>query len=299
MTLAVYVPLLLPVLVALAARFAADHARPSAAVRPLVAAAVLTAAATIWSLLLVFLTLFDDLPGMVALDNRPGMRLPEPVPDEVAVTAAVLLVIALVRLERDVSLRRGTARRLRNAGPSAGGVVVADWPEPLAIAVPGRPGEILLTTGMLRVLDADERRAVLAHERAHLAHRHHRAVLLVGAAAAINPLLRPAHDAVTYLVERWADEEAASSVGDRDLVARAVARAALATAGHPTPAPAPALGMHGGVIVRRVRALQGPPPPPADRWQLPLLAAVCAAALLLESSATWNFVSVLRAWLIG
>lgn len=296
MTVAVYLPLLLPVLVALAARFAADRARPGAAVPALVAAAVLTAAATIWSLLLLFLTLFDDLPAMIALDGRAGMRLPEPVPDGVAVTAVALLAIALIRLERDVHLRRTTVRRLRHAGPSAGGVVVADWSEPLAVAVPGRPGEILLTTGMLRVLDADERRAVLAHERAHLAHRHHRAMLLVGAAAAINPLLRPARETVTYLVERWADEEAAAGLGDRDLVARAVARAALATAGDR--APAPALGMHGGVIVRRVRALQGPPPA-AARWQLPLLAGVALAALLLEATATVDFVAVLRAWLIG
>ncbi|WP_030443257.1 M48 family metalloprotease [Actinoplanes subtropicus] len=295
MTLAVYLPLVLPVLVALAARYAADRARPGAAVPALVAAAVLTAAATIWSLLLLTLTLFDDLPAMAALDGRLGMRLPEPVPDAVAVIAAVLLAVAMVRLERDMHLRRTMARRLRNAGPSAGGLVVADWSEPLAVAVPGRPGEILLTTGMLRLLDADERRAVLAHERAHLAHHHHRAMLLVGGAAAINPLLRPAREAVTYLVERWADEEAASGMGDRELVARAVARAALATAGHR--APAPALGVHGGVIVRRVRALQGPPPG-AARWQMPLLAGVAVAALLLEATATVNFLAVLRAWQI-
>jgi predicted transcriptional regulator len=50
------------------------------------------------------------------------------------------------------------------------------------------------------------------------------------AAAAVNPLLAPVREAVTYLVERWADEEAAEAVADRRLVARAVARAALATA---------------------------------------------------------------------
>lgn len=295
MTVAVYLPFLLPLLVAGAARYA-DRARPRAAVPGLVAAAVLSAAATLWSLLLLFLTLFDDLPSMIAADTRAGMRLPEPVPDWVAVTALVLLVIALIRVERDLRFRHTAARRLRNAGPAAGGVVVADWSEPLAVAVPGRPGEILLTTGMLRVLTAEERRAVLAHERAHLTHRHHMAVLLTSAAAAVNPLLRPAKDAVTYLVERWADEEAATGVGDRDLVARAVARAALATASHP--APAPALGMHGGVIVCRVRALHSPPPASA-RWQLALLSAVAIACLLLETTATVSFVDTLRAWLIG
>jgi hypothetical protein len=296
MTIAVYLPLLLPVLVALVARQVADRARPPRAVVGLVAAAVLTAAASVWSLLLLVLTLFDDLPPMVALSSRPGTHLPEPVPDQVAVAAAGLLGCALVRLVRDLHRRRDTVRRLRNAGPAAGGVVLADWAEPLAVAVPGRPGEVLVTTGMLRVLGAAERRAVLAHERAHLAHRHYTAALLVGAAAAVNPLLRPVRESVNYLVERWADEEAAVTVGDRDLVARAVARAALATTDQP---PATALGMHGGVIVRRVRALQGPPMVSGRR----LLAIVAATAVvvlgcvLAETVATADFFSVLRTWL--
>jgi Zn-dependent protease with chaperone function len=297
MTLAVYLPLLLPLLVALAARSVAERARPPAAVLGLVSAAVLTAAGSVWSLLLLVLTLFDDLPSMIAANVRNDMRLPEPVPDQVALTALALLVWAAVRLTRDLYRRRDTVRRLRNAGPAADGVVVADWSEPLAIAVPGRPGEVLLTTGMIRVLGAAERRAVVAHERAHLAHRHHLAVQLAGAAAAVNPLLRPVRDTVGYLVERWADEEAARVVGDRDLVARAVARAALATA---QPTPATALGMHGGVIVRRVRALQVPPPTSGRRRLLAILAGatsvilVCALAAAL---ATADFFAVLQAWL--
>ncbi|WP_433291838.1 M56 family metallopeptidase [Actinoplanes sp. CA-030573] len=296
MTLAVYLPLLLPVLVAWAARHATDRGRPRAAVPSLVAAAVLTAAASIWSLLLLVLTLFDDLPAMAALKSRAGMHPPEPVPDGVAVLAAAALCLVLISVARDVHVRRAAAARLRHAGPNAGGLVVADWAEPLAVAVPGRPGEVLLTTGMLKVLDASERRAVLAHERAHLAHRHHVAVLLASAAAAVNPLLRPARDAVAYLVERWADEEAASGVGDRDLVARAVARAALATAGYP--ARSAALGVHGGAIARRVRALQRPQPG-AARWQPALPAMVGIACLALDASATAQFVDVLRAWSIG
>jgi peptidase M48-like protein len=295
MTFAVYLPLLLPVLVALVAGQVADRARPRAAVIGLVSAAVLTAAASVWSLLLLALSLFHDLPSMTAVAHRPGMHLPVPVPDEVAVTAAVLLTWALVRLARDVHRRRDAVRRLRNAGPAAGGVVVADWAQPLAVAVPGRPGEVLVTTGMLRVLGAAERRAVLAHERAHLAHRHHIAVLLAGAAAALNPLLLPVRETVVYLVERWADEVAAASVGDRRLVARAVARAALATAG----APASVLGVHGGVIVRRVRALQSPPPV-LGRRVLVVLAAAAAVVLgcgLAAMVATADFVSVLDTWL--
>lgn len=296
MTLAVYLPLLLPALVALAARHLTDRARPRTAVPAVVAAAVLTAATSTWSLVLLVLTLFDDLPMLAGASRRPGMHLPEPVPDAVAVTAAVALAAALLNLARSVHRHRTAARRLTGAGPTAGGVVVADSSEPLAVAVPGRPGQILLTTGMLKVLDADERRAVLAHERAHLTHRHHAAVLLTSAAAAVNPLLRPARDAVAFLVERWADEEAATGLGNRDLVARAVARAALATADFRTPAPV--LGVHGGVIVRRVRALHRPAPT-ATRHQLALPVAATIAGLALEANATLDFLGVVHAWLTG
>ncbi|GIE98464.1 M56 family metallopeptidase [Paractinoplanes rishiriensis] len=295
MTFFVYLPLLLPVLVALAARPLAERARPRPAVLGLVTAAVLTAAGTVWSLLLLILTLFDDLPAMIAANARHGMRLPEPVPDQIALAAAALLTWALIRLARDLHRRHDTVRRLRNAGPGTDGVVIADWSEPLAVAVPGRPGDVLLTTGMLRLLTPAERRAVIAHERAHLAHRHHTAVLLAGAAAAVNPLLRPVRETVTYLVERWADEDAARTVGDRTLVARAVARAALATA-HPTPTAS--LGMHGGVIVRRVRALQGPEPATTRRLHATLAGAtvVVAGCALAIAVATADFLSVLSTW---
>jgi len=294
MTYAVYLPLLLPVLVGLVARLVADRARPCSAVLGLAGAAVLTAAASLWSLTLLTLTLFDDLPAVSVLAARSAMRLPEPVPDWVALTASAALAWALLRVGVDLRRRHVAARRLRQPGPDADGVVVADWAEPLAVAVPGRPGQVLVTTGMLRLLGAAERRAVLAHERAHLTHRHHTAMLLAGAAAAVNPLLRPVRDTVGYLVERWADEEAAAVVGDRELVARAVARAALAVSAHVPPVGA--LGVHGSVIVRRVRALRRPPPARGHELLVASAAAV-AACLLATADATADFVAVVTAWL--
>jgi Zn-dependent protease with chaperone function len=224
-TVEIYLPLLLPVLVAVGARWTAEHARPAVAVRGLVTAAVVAAIASVWSLIMLAMTGLDDLPPLAGRDRS------QPVPDAIAVLAIGALAWGTVRLLRDVHRRHDTARRLRAAGAPSDGLVVADWTAPLAVAVPGRPGHLLVTTGMLRGLDAHERRAVLAHERAHLQHRHHLAVAWVAAAASVNPLLRPVRETVTYLVERWADEEAATAVADRGLVARAVARAALATAG--------------------------------------------------------------------
>jgi Zn-dependent protease with chaperone function len=292
-TVAVYLPLLLPVLVSLIARRAADRVSPAVAARGLVIAAVVTAALSAWSLVLLGLTLFDDMPPWRALNERPGLHLPEPVPDAVAALALGALGWAAVRVVRDLRHRAGTARRLRAAGVPLEGLVVADWEAPLAVAVPGRPGHVLVTSGMLRLLSPPERRAVLAHERAHLTHRHHLAVGAVGAAAAVNPLLIPARTTVTYLVERWADEEAADAVSDRDLVARTVARAALATVEE---SPAPALGLHGGVIVRRVSALQRPPFE-AGRRLLVAVAVAAAAGVPAGLEATTDFVEVVRAWL--
>ncbi len=132
---------------------------------------------------------------------------------------------------------------------------------------------------------------LLAHEQAHLDHHHHRLTAAAGAAAAVNPLLIPARDAIGYLVERWADEDAAARVGDRGLAARAVARAALAASG-----PEPALGITGGVVLRRVRALtQATPTRLARRLIAPAL--LTAGFVTVAACATEAFLDLARAWL--
>jgi hypothetical protein len=85
---------------------------------------------------------------------------------------------------------------------------------------------------MLRLLDRRGRRVLLAHERAHLRHRHHLLAAGVGAAAALNPVLLPVRTVVEFLLERWADEDAAAEVGSRITAARTVATAAC---GSPRP----------------------------------------------------------------
>ncbi|MFJ5289501.1 M56 family metallopeptidase [Streptomyces sp. NPDC088348] len=134
--------------------------------------------------------------------------------------------------------RRGDCRDL----PATGDLAVLDDPAPTAFALPGIPGRIVVSSGMLQALAPDERRALLAHERAHLQRRHHLFLLVLQLASAVNPLLRPLARAGGFALERWADEEAGSVVADRSLVARAVARAALAT----KRAAQPALAATGG-----------------------------------------------------
>jgi Zn-dependent protease with chaperone function len=293
MTVAVYLPLVLAGLLTLVARRVVVRGAPGPVAGGLAGVALLSAVCSTWSLVLLTLTLLDDLPPLDALEDNPALHLPEPVPDPIGLAAAVLLAWAGFRLIADLRRRGDTHRRLRAAGAPQDGMVVADWAEPMAVAVPGRPGHLLVTTGLLRLLDADERRVLFAHERAHLSRRHNRMMTVVGAAAALNPLLGPVREAVGFLVERVADEDAAATVGDRDLTARTVARAALATL---KPAPPTALGMHSGAAVDRVRALAEPEPAARHRRLLgpALIGAACLAAIMV---ATAEFVTLARVWL--
>jgi len=140
--------------------------------------------------------------------------------------------------------------RRRHDSTTTSPLVVLPTDRPTAYAVPGRPGHIVVSAGMLRVLDAGERRVLLAHERSHLRRGHHRYLWVAGISAAVFPVLRPLRTRVRFAVERWADEDAASEVGDRRLVARTIFRASLAESG-----PAPALGLAGLGVRARVEAL--------------------------------------------
>ncbi|MCF3118734.1 hypothetical protein IPZ68_03280 [Streptomyces arenae] len=92
-------------------------------------------------------------------------------------------------------------------------------------------------------------------------------------AVAANPLLGPVRTTVVFLLERWADERAATAVGDRATAARALARAALVA---DRAEPVRALRFTDRAVIRRVAALRAAPPP--RLW--PLAAAVLALGLL-------------------
>ncbi|GGS54026.1 hypothetical protein GCM10010270_25450 [Streptomyces violaceus] len=137
-----------------------------------------------------------------------------------------------------------------------------------------RAGRVVVTTGLLDQLRSAERRALFAHERAHLAARHDRFLLAVQLAARANPFLRPLRTAVAYTAERWADEEAARTIGSRRTVARAIGTAALVSRGTPVPTLAGLAAP--GPVPRRVAALLGPAP--AVRTWPPVFTSVGLAA---------------------
>lgn len=172
----------------------------------------------------------------------------------------------------------GQASRACRGLGGAGRLVIARDDRPLAYAVPAAPRAIVISTGMLRLLSADERRALIAHEDAHLRQNHAVYVVLAGLAAAANPLLRPLARQVRLAVEIEADAAAADEVGDRRLVARTLARASLAAAATGVAAPG-VLALAETEACARVRALTGPVP----RWRP--WAAALALALALASGA--------------
>jgi hypothetical protein len=118
------------------------------------------------------------------------------------------------------------------------GVTVLEHERPFVYCLPGRRGPVVVSIAALRRLDAEHLAAVLAHEHAHQAGRHHRLVLLAQILRVGFPWLpaaRLGHRAVARLVELAADDAAARAQGRRQVAA------ALATLGQ-GPVPQAALG---------------------------------------------------------
>jgi Zn-dependent protease with chaperone function len=235
---AVYLPLLLPLLAAAAARPLAERLPPVAATWLLALSAVTLALASSAVLGLLALTAMLRIPLVDSAGDlsRSVINQDDPASVPVAIIAGALLVAAATAAGRAIWHRASAmiaagrqARRL----PGSDQVVITEDEAADAYTLPGLPCRIVVTAGMLRALSQPERQVLLAHERAHASGLHYLFTTAARLAAAANPLLRPVAAAVGYTVERWADERAAHVTGDRPLAARALAHAALAAAAAP------------------------------------------------------------------
>ena len=292
MHVAIYLPLIVPLLAAAAARPLAERLPPRTAAWLLTGAAVALAAASSAVLGLLAMAAAFRLP---LVDAAGGMSLgvvsrSDPATLPLGAVAAAALAAAGLAALRAGWRRAGAltaAHRQARGLPGNGQVVVVPDDAADAYTVPGWPGRIVITSGMLGALSDDERQVLLAHEQAHATGCHYLFTAAARLAAAANPLLRPLAAAVGYSVERWADERAASAAGDRPLAARTIAKAALAAAATPssrTPTgatlavvPATLSARHAGPVPRRVEALLRPPP------RRGLLLAALAVALVAVS----------------
>jgi len=256
---------------------------PAAATRLLAVGAVLVAASTLSVAVLVALTGVGQEPAVAEFGewSASALRADDPFPMTCAIACAVAvpliavaLVVFLVRRSRALLIAYRSCRHLPE-GP----LVIVEHDRPEAFATPQPAGRIVMSTGMLRALTADERRVVLAHETAHLRHRHSWWRLAADLAATLNPILRATARTVAETIERWADEDAAHEVADRRLAARALARTALLT--HEATMARPLdLAATGGDVPARVRALLRPPPPRRPG----LIMATCALLAVLAAT---------------
>ena len=131
------------------------------------------------------------------------------------------------------SRRHALTARLVGRPDAFLGAVVVEHSDPVAYCVAGRDPTVILSTGAVDALDPGQLQAVLAHERAHLAGRHHRLLALARVGRLVLPflpLMRDVDTQVARLVELHADDAAARTHDPRSL---ATALVVLATSASP------------------------------------------------------------------
>lgn len=249
----VVLPLVLAL--ALAVVVTATHRRlpPVVATRAVtvtLAAIAGAAVPTVWIVSLGYLAHAPFLHGRLRWCAE-AFGIHEPIPGWLGAPALVLAVAGLVRV---VAVVRGY-RKLRQH--EARSVEIAEHAQPFAFTLPGRGGQVVVSSGLVELLDDAEREVVLAHEHAHAHSRHDRYLLIAQISAAFVPFLRPLADRLHFSLERCADEVAVAHCGDRGFVARTLGKVALGSA-----APAGAMGFGGLGAPARVAALLSPPSTP-------------------------------------
>lgn len=189
-------------------------------------------------------------------------------------------LVASVRATRRARAVVGKMRPISDVGYHVH-VLPLDLPE--AYSVPGFRGQVVLTRGLLQVLDEEEQRAVVMHEEGHLRARHH---MFLAFARAVESALSPvvpsgwALAGFEQAIEEAADEYAASKLGSALPVATGLSKAALA--GLSSPSGALSMGSGPDIPARVSRLLDAPSVP---RW-MPIACFVAMGLLLLVLTAT-------------
>jgi Zn-dependent protease with chaperone function len=191
------------------------------------------------------------------------------------VARTALTALTHLRAAGRQALRHAQTARLAGRPDPALGAVLVEHSQPHAYCVAGRHPTVVVTTGAVQALDPGQLDAVLAHERAHLASRHHWLLALARIGRLVLPflpLMRQADSQVARLVEMHADDAATRACDPRSL---ATALVALATAA----SPAPALAAAATDSVQRIHRMLGPAEP-LGRARRHLLRGTAAALAL-------------------
>ncbi|MBA8793386.1 hypothetical protein FHX74_000991 [Friedmanniella endophytica] len=240
------------------------------------AAVTLWQAGTVASLVAVTLAGAVAVRAALAGDRPRGTLGAALIALDTVIALFAVLVLARLAWSLVTVARRTRARRARHRAAvdllgqvderaALPGLRVVAGSFPLAYCLPSlRASRVVVSSATLAALDADELRAVLAHEEAHLRARHDVVLDTFTALHQAFPhLVRseiPAEQC-RLLVEMLADDAAVRRVGRLPL-----AHALVALAGAPVPREALAAGRHavaervdrlGRPVTRRTRALAG------------------------------------------
>ena len=197
-----------------------------------------------------------------------------------------ILVAATASVLRARQRQRELLSLLAHDDPKVPGALVVDHPAAAAYCLPGLRPEIVISAGVLDLLDADELAAVLAHERAHLRERHDLVLLPFLAllrAFSWAAITTQAYRAVGLLLEMHADDRVLRQLPAREL-ATALLRVGAAGGGG---VPAGALAVAGApteceVAARVIRLLR--PPPGLNGVATILVLAVSATLVVLPAA---------------
>jgi len=211
-----------------------------------------------------------DLPRAVEICiDATGRLLSHPLKHWPSILAAVLLLAATVRVVVAAFLVARDGRRARpprdrfpgeehtlreHFGLVPSSVRLLPFDGPVAFTTGLLRPVIVVSDGLMRALDPEERSAVLAHERAHASRRHAAALSaarIIARAFGSMPGVRVSVEFLATALEAQADDQATSSVGDPLIVARALATTARLSLERP----AAVVGVAGGELSYRIRRL--------------------------------------------
>lgn len=305
MTSIVFVPFIASAALVILSRLLSSRLRPIAAVSALAATVPVLALCTLAALGVLASPLAGRMPAIAAIGqwSPRAVESHSPVAPVASIVATILLAWIATRIlrtlrefVRDVHVARALGAFQRHSGS----VTVVDDPaayaHSLGVGLFGW-GRIVVSTGLLAVLDDEEREAVLAHEQAHLRQQHTVLCALANLSIAANPVLRPIASDLHLALERSADEMAASMT-NREALASGVAKAALYSHGALRTS-AMSFALHRHAVAERVAALLDEP---ARRtrpaWLLVALAAGSVIAITLALHDTERFFEAVRTWSI-
>lgn len=303
MNTVVFIPFAASAALALVSHIVVTRVRPRAAMWALAVAMPVLALCSVGALVVLACPLPARVPLIAAIGRwAPGaVESHTPVAPLVSLAACALLAWVGARVWRATRVVGGEVRVARAGGVlqrASTDVVVVDDPVPHAHAAGVGLfgwGRIVVSAGLVQLLDPDERAAVIAHERAHL--RQHHAVVAVASrlSVALNPLLRPVGSDLLFAMERAADEAAAESTS-REALASALARTALAAVEAARPRRAQ-LALHRHAVVDRVAALlDRPAQQTGAAWMVLGVAVVATVAVAWALHDTERFFEAARLW---